>query len=448
MLHARRFLLVTILAATASAQSAGKTAASLDAATQQKITELAKKFWKDRPRTAFDAWDATKRAAIDAEAKAIALPEGGLDAAVKLLWTPSAKLGPRLEEPDKPRIATPYGDARLILKSQKGKNKGLVIGLHGGGEGAGDAGEAAGSWMLPDCVGMYPQGIKLVDDTWNTVHGERFILTLIEIAKCQFQVNPERIYVMGFSMGGTGSWFMAGRHPDLFAGASPCAGVFMAQPKSQLATKEEVQALQHGLIPNVRNLAMYYYIGLADTNCMPGTFLAAWDRLEGLMKADADGYRNIHFKSYPGLPHAFPKGEPESGLKFIAAQTRQTFPKTLVWEYADAPAPLPDADDKTTRMQMKLFYWLRCEKPTDNQKLRATLADNVVTLEGTLSATDFAGVSILLNPKMIDVKKEVVVMAGGKELRRASPKPDLATVLEALDARLDTAMVFDRRIDL
>ena len=66
-------------------------------------------------------------------------------------------------------------------------------------------------------MGMYPQGIRLVHDTWNTVHGERFTLTLIEIAKAQYEVDPDRVYSMGFSMGGTGSWFLAGRHPDLLA---------------------------------------------------------------------------------------------------------------------------------------------------------------------------------------------------------------------------------------
>ena len=70
-----------------------------------------------------------------------------------------------------------------------------------------------------------------------------YILSIIEIAKAQYDVDPDRIYSMGFSMGGTGSWFMAGRHPDLLAGAIPAHGVLMAQPKSQVPTKEEVQAI-------------------------------------------------------------------------------------------------------------------------------------------------------------------------------------------------------------
>jgi len=444
-------LAALLAAAPVFAQTPAHKPVALDSATQKRIGELCKRFWKARPRTHFVEWDPAERAAILAAAKQIALPEGGSDAAMKLLWAGAAKSGPHLDE-KRPRVDTPYGEARLILRQGKGKVKGLVLGLHGGGEGAGDAGEAAGSWILDDCVGMYPQGIELVHDTWNTVHGERFLLTLIEIAKAQFNVDPDRVYVMGFSMGGTGSWFMAGRHPDLFAGASPCAGVFMAQPKSQLARKEEVQALQHGLIPNVRNLAMYYYIGLADTNCMPGTYLAAWDRLEALRKDDPEGYGAIQFHTYPGLPHAFPKGEPAAGLEWISKQRRQTFPRTLVWEYATDPQPAPGPDDKVTRYQKQLFYWLRCEAPRDNQRVRATIADNTVTLAGTLADGAFHGMSILLNDELIDPAREVVVQCGdgetARELARARPAPEFATLLESFDSRLDTSMVFDRRIDL
>ncbi|MGE3174963.1 MAG: alpha/beta hydrolase-fold protein [Planctomycetota bacterium] len=436
-------LVAAIAAGGAAAQSRS---ASLDSATKKKVTALTKRFWEARPRSHFVEWDPQVRAAILAEAAAVALPDGALAQVMDILWKPARKEGPRFDS-TKPHIDTPYGDARLILRATKKKGRGLVLGLHGGGEGAGDAGEAAGSWILDDCVGMYPQGIELVHDTWNTVHGERFLLTLIEIAKAQHDVDPDRVYVMGFSMGGTGSWFMAGRHTDLFAGASPCAGVIMAAPKSQVARAADVQALQHGLIPNVRNLAMYSYIGLADRNCMPGTFLAAWDRIEQLRKDDPGGYENIRFTTYEGLGHEYPPGEPRNGLQWISAQRRVTFPTTVVWEYVADPQPAPDDHDKVARYRKTDFYWLHCEEPVDNQRLRASIADNVVTLDGTL-APEFRGVSILLNDTMIDADREVVVRAGDHELYRGKPAPEFGTVLAAFDARFDRSMAFDRRIDL
>src|SRR5205085_9847733 len=162
--------------------------------------------------------------------------------------------------------------------------------------------------------------------------------------KIQEEVDPDRVYAMGFSMGGTGSWFMAGRHGDLLAAAGPCAGVLMAAPKSQVRTKEEVEALQPGFVPNVRNLAMYWLCGLIDTHCMPGTYLYSWDVLQDLAKKDPGGYDKLHFTVYPNLGHTFPPNEPARLLDWAAKQRRDARPKKVVWEYADAPYPLPDDD--------------------------------------------------------------------------------------------------------
>ena len=38
-----------------------------------------------------------------------------------------------------------------------------------------------------------------------------------------YNIDPSEVYVMGFSMGGEGTWHIAGRHQDLFTGAIPVA---------------------------------------------------------------------------------------------------------------------------------------------------------------------------------------------------------------------------------
>lgn len=190
---------------------------------KKKIQDLATRWMKARPKTQFERWNRAEREKLLAEAKAMGEPPAGaLDDIVALMWKAVKKHGPRTK---KEEIETPYGRAWWIRSGKGGKKSGLILGLHGGGPGAGDASEAAGKWKLPKTMQMYPQGVRLVSDTWNSVHGERFLLTLIEIAKVQFDVDPDRVYSMGFSMGGTGSFFMAGRHPDLLAGAIPAHGV-------------------------------------------------------------------------------------------------------------------------------------------------------------------------------------------------------------------------------
>ena len=415
---------------------------------KKEVGAFADRWWKARPKTRFVDWDPELRAALTAETKAIGgIAEGALDETVDLLWKALRRHAPKARGSGKMVIDTPYGEAWFYAKGI-GRGKGLVIGLHGGGEGAGSADEAAGKWRASKCMAVYPQGIRLVHDTWNTVHGERFILTMIEIAKASWDIDPDRVYTMGFSMGGSGSWHLAGRHPDLLAGAIPAAGVLMANPKSQVPSKEDVLAIQRGLVPNVRNLAMYYYIGLADRNCQPGTYLYVADMLDAWRQLEPGGYDLIRFATYPGLAHAFPPKEPGAGIKWIEKQKRNTFPERLVWERADIMFPLGEDEDLVDRIEKRWFYWIKSDQNPRNEIIRASRKGNVIDVQIEGTNPGLAGITILLNPDMIDPAEEVVVTSGEREVWRGRPVPDFWTVLESLDEKLDRSMVFDRRIEL
>jgi hypothetical protein len=58
------------------------------------------------------------------------------------------------------------------------------------------------------------------------------------------------------------------------------------------------------------------------------------------------------------------------------------------------------------------------------------------------------GLSVMLNPAMIDVEKDVIVRVEGTEVYRGRPKPSLRTIVESLDAKLDKRMFFDRAVPL
>jgi hypothetical protein len=54
----------------------------------------------------------------------------------------------------------------------------------------------------------------------------------------------------------------------------------------------------------------------------------------------------------------------------------------------------------------------------------------------------------MLNDRMIDPKREVVVRIEGKEFYRGKPQPEFATVVESLDSKLDKTLCFDRAVPL
>jgi hypothetical protein len=419
-----------------------------DRALQKQVEALAEDWFEARPRTRFEEWDPQRRTALLERAVALGpIPTGAFDAAVELVHEAARASRGKAKKAGRIDVATPFGPAWFLLDAPK-EDAGFVLGLHGGGPGVGDANEARGNWPVKGLAAAYPQAVRLDGDAWNTVHGERFALTILEFAKLDLGVDPDRLYSVGFSMGGTGSWFLAGRWPDWLAGAIPAHGVIMAAPRAQLADPAEVESLQHGLLPNVRNLAMYWYTGTRDVNCMPGTYRYAHARLLELAAADPTGYQQQRFTLHEGLDHSFPKGEPAAGLAWIAEQRRDTFPTTVVWEYAALPFPLGAHGDPQERLVQREFYWLECADPSDGMRVRATRDGARFDIAVERRARGTSGFALWIAPSMVPPGTEIVVTSKGEELYRGTPTSSFETLFSTYDARVDRSMVFDRRIEL
>ena len=117
-----------------------------------------------------------------------------------------------------------------------------------------------------------------------------------------------------------------------------------------------------------------------------------------------------------------------------------------MWQYARHPHPLPDAVDKTKRYFQKWFYNLYHTEPVDKMEIVVVRKGNEFDVEAL--GGENKGLYLMLNPKIIDVTKEVVVRLDGEELYRGKPRPDFWTVVESLSSRLDRTLCFDRRIPL
>ena len=61
-------------------------------------------------------------------------------------------------------------------------------------------------------------------DSGFTGLSECDVLEVIELVCRQYDIDRDRIYLQGISLGGTGGWRIGGRHPDLFAGIAANGG--------------------------------------------------------------------------------------------------------------------------------------------------------------------------------------------------------------------------------
>jgi poly(3-hydroxybutyrate) depolymerase len=63
---------------------------------------------------------------------------------------------------------------------------------------------------------------------------EKDVLNVLGIVRAAYTVDPDRIYLMGHSMGGGGAWHLGLKYPDLWAGLAPIAPA-IGRPASDVA---------------------------------------------------------------------------------------------------------------------------------------------------------------------------------------------------------------------
>jgi poly(3-hydroxybutyrate) depolymerase len=71
------------------------------------------------------------------------------------------------------------------------------------------------------------------DGSWIAPRCERNALAVLDFALANYDVDPSRVLVSGFSMGGVGTWHFAARYPDRFMAGIP---VSATRPASALPT--------------------------------------------------------------------------------------------------------------------------------------------------------------------------------------------------------------------
>jgi dienelactone hydrolase len=340
------------------------------------------------------------------------------------------------------------GWAGLYMTSGKG-GKGLVLGLHGGGAGAGDCGQAASSFSGAigslGMRGVYPEVLRKTEYGWtDPPDTEKWVLELLRAARRTWGVDPNRVYVTGHSMGGYGTWTYGSVHADLFAAGAAFAGAPTVYWKAGRKDRE-AEGVMDGVLPNLRNLPLFVYQSTDDRNvpCAANQFATA--ELRKLHDQDPGGWKFV-YEEVTGRGHDFPEKGPLPGLEWAVQHVRDPRPRKVVWQ--------PSRDWKTS------FYWIRWERPWLGAVLTATvdLPNNAIdvgvraprgpdpkAIEAEREAR-VSALSFLVDERLLDVTREVIVRIDGKERYRGVPAPSLATLVRTAEEREDAEYAIAREI--
>ncbi len=287
----------------------------------------------------------------------------------------------------------------------------LWISLHGGGNTA----AAVNNKQWTNQIGLYEpaEGIYLAPraptDTWNLWHEghiDPLFQRLIDDHVALRGVNPNQVYLLGYSAGGDGVWQLAPRMADRFAAAAMMAG-----------HPNEASLL------GLRNLPFAIFMGGDD---------AAYNRnriaaergvlLDQLAQADAGGY--VHFvRIYEGLGHWMQRKDAE-GLPWMAKFQREPWPQRLVWQQDD--------------VVHQRFYWLQVPAGAplkERQKIVATVKERTLTLEGEVPSP----MSLRLSDRLLDLDQPLTVTVNGRPVFTGKATRRAAHLRTSLEERADAS---------
>ena len=227
-------------------------------------------------------------------------------------------------------------------------------------------------------------------------------------------VNPNRVYLMGYSAGGDGVYQLAPRMADRFAAAAMMAG----HPND---------ASPLGL----RNLPIILQVGALDNGYNRNKIVLEWgQKLDDLRKADPDGYvHDVHLRE--GKAHWMDL-EDAMAVPWMAACRRQPQPTRVVWHQSG-----------TTHSR---FYWLAVD--ADHQKAGADVvasrAGNVITV----ASSTVNKLTVLLNDAMADLDQPVALRYGDQQLQSAKVSRTVGTIARTLAEYGDPASVYSAQLEV
>jgi pimeloyl-ACP methyl ester carboxylesterase len=130
--------------------------------------------------------------------------------------------------------------------------------------------------------------------------GEEDVLEVIADVQRRYAIDADRIFIMGHSMGGAGSWLVGLRHPDQFGSVTPIDaamgsgnGVDVPADSSDWMQPQIALFRPDNLFPNARNVPVFM------KNAGAGIQKTSTHFSDGVVAAG--GFATM--ESFPGMPH-------------------------------------------------------------------------------------------------------------------------------------------------
>jgi predicted esterase len=195
----------------------------------------------------------------------------------------------------------PY-TVRVPVGLAPGSRVPLLVYLHGSGDddrGMLDRSRAPEGWIQ-----LAPRG-RGTSNCFSADHAQEDLREAVADVLAHYPVDPDRVFLAGFSMGGYGVYRTALAQPGRFRGLVVLAGQPDMGP--QWLGEGHPDALDPGNLAALKGETFFIVHGTEDRNC---PFAKTVRMVEGLMAAGA----KVTFRAEPGRGHDGPSAEGEAQL--------------------------------------------------------------------------------------------------------------------------------------
>jgi predicted esterase len=282
--------------------------------------------------------------------------------------------------------------------------------------------QAAGGWAFND----YAHATHVQALTW---------------LKRRYAVDDTRVFILGGSRGGHGTWDLATSHPDLFAGAIPIVG----GPIN----------LTFRFLPNLKHVSILDLQGGQDQPGLLTNLKSAFEILEGLhydatLKIDAEA------------GHYYPVDWDEI-WKWMETRRRPSYPKEIVrvavrddrsradWiemrdlpqKKFERPPPTKIPQDRTVDRD-EAVKLIRKNYERHSARVEAKVVGNLIDL----TVVRAPKVVVYLSDHLVDLEKKVTIKVNGR-IRTAEVFPrSLETMLSRVKATADREQLYPVRLEI
>jgi pimeloyl-ACP methyl ester carboxylesterase len=292
----------------------------------------------------------------------------------------------------------------------------LFIAMHGGGGVEKAVNDS--QWRImqgyyrdhPEVGGYLYLALRAPNDTWNGFYDD-YVYPLVKNLVSQFllfgDVDPDKVFLMGYSHGGYGAFAIGPKEPDLFAAIHASA----AAPTDGETTGK-----------TLRNTVFACMVG--DNDTMYGR-IDRDRKFRDSIQAFSGGRSDVYPVTVQIIPHHGHTGLPDRDIIVQMYPAERTpAPRQLTWLMTDNV--------------IHDFFWLHTDAPGKNLEIDATCENNEVTVNTTTNVT---AARVLLDGRLVDYAKPLTLTVNGRR-QVTKLKPSLRTLCETLRRRGDPELAF------